>query len=64
MKICSKAHQIASFNFFSGKHASEHPSKRLEHATRTSPKKLGPLCKSCIRPWPIRIGNLFEDMRS
>ena len=43
MKICSKTHQIAPFkNFFSVKHPSEPPSKRMATPRVASPQKVGP----------------------
>ena len=46
MKICSKTHQIAPFKKNWGEAC-----PRTPLANRKPPKKVGPLGKSCIRPW-------------
>ena len=60
IKLCSKTHQMAPFKKSMPPNP---PSKCLATPRVASTQKVGPLGKSCIRPWTIRK-NLFEEMCS
>ena len=65
MKICSKTHQIAPFNFFFFSEACpEPPSKRLATPRVPSTQKSWPPLANPAYAHTLLLKNLFEEMRS